>query len=106
VPAWEAGTLLDCVEQHEAKKCAKARHGLQQVQGLCIVVLGGCADRECEVLEQCIVLGDECQGDLARLVHSRIAKALSPPARLALCFRQACVKLDFQWPTVIIKGTQ
>jgi hypothetical protein len=23
-----------------------------------------------------------------------------------LCFRQACVKLDFQWPTVIIKGTQ
>ena len=22
-----------------------------------------------------------------------------------LCFRQACVKLDFQWPTVIIKRT-
>ena len=37
---WEAGNVVDFVEQHEAKDFANTGHGLEQIEGSGIVLLG------------------------------------------------------------------
>jgi hypothetical protein len=75
---------VNFIAQHEAEKLANAGPSLQQIQGLGIVVLGGFEDRECEVLQQLILIGDERQSDLKGLVHGRIVKALGDPRAVGL----------------------
>jgi hypothetical protein len=58
LPPRAAADAMDFVGQHAAEDLANARHGLQQVQGVGIVLLGGFQDRELAPLEQVIVLGD------------------------------------------------
>jgi len=73
---WEAVKVMDVIEQHEAEDCANARHGLHQVQGVGVVLLGACDDGETQITEQLIIIGDQGQVDLDILVHSGIVKAL------------------------------
>ena len=42
---------MDFIEQHEAEHLADAGYGLQQIQGVGIVLLGGFQEREFEVFE-------------------------------------------------------
>ena len=51
-------------------------YGLEQIEGLSIVVLGGFQAVEFEVFEQFIVIGDECQIDCESLLHRRLVEAL------------------------------
>jgi hypothetical protein len=57
--AWETVDLVNFVEQHEAEDFANARDGVSQVEGIGSVVLGGFEDREFEVLEPFIIMGDK-----------------------------------------------
>jgi hypothetical protein len=75
--AWEAGDTVDCIEQHAAENRAKAGHGVPQRQGLGIVVLGRLQEKEFEVFQPPILIGDEGQIDRNSLWHSAIITALS-----------------------------
>jgi hypothetical protein len=41
---------MDFIEQHEAENLANTGYGLQQIQGVGIVMLGGFEERELQVL--------------------------------------------------------
>ena len=62
---------MDCVEQHEAEDFANTGHGLEQREGMGIVLLGGLQDRELQVPEQRILIGDQGQVDREVLGHGR-----------------------------------
>jgi len=49
--AWKAVDIVDFVEQHKAETLADARYGLEQLERMGIVLLGGVEDIEFEVLE-------------------------------------------------------
>lgn len=70
---------MDFIEQYEAENLADTGDCVQQVESRGIVVLGGCEDRECEVPEQLVVIGDEGEGDRDGLLDGRSVKALSDP---------------------------
>ena len=82
--AGETFDLVDVVEQHEAEDLANARHGLQQGQGMSVMVFGRLDEREFSVAQQLIVLRDQCQVDLDGLVGSRVGKALGDPLTVGL----------------------
>ncbi len=75
----EAVDRMDCVKQHEAEALANAGHRLPQIQGMSVMVLGGCDDGECDLATQRIVGGDEREINFDALVHRRIGKALGDP---------------------------
>jgi hypothetical protein len=77
--AGKAVDVMDFIEQHEAEDVANARDGLQQVEGIGIMLLGGFEDREFEVLEQGILIGDQVQIDRDGFLHGRRIKALGDP---------------------------
>ena len=81
---WEARNIMDFIEQHEAEDLADARHRLQQIQGVGVMVLGGFDDAEFDVTQQRIVVGDEGEIDFNAFLHRWICKALGNASRLAL----------------------
>ena len=70
---------MDVIEQHEAQDVSNTRYGLQQVEGVGIVLLGRFEEIEFEVFEQLILVGDQSQIDLDGLLHGGIVKALGHP---------------------------
>jgi hypothetical protein len=70
---------MDCVEQHEAEHLADAGHGLQQLQGVGVMVPGGCDDGACDVAQPLVVGGDERQINGHTLVDGWSGTALGPP---------------------------
>gem|GEM_PF-6889005 len=54
---------MDGVEQHEAEERADTGHGVEQLQGLSLVVLGGGQDGEGPSLAPLVLIGQERQGD-------------------------------------------
>ena len=72
----EAVALMDVVEQHAAKALANAGHGLQQIPGMGVMVLGGFAAGECDVAKQGIVIGEERAIHCDALGHRRLGNAL------------------------------
>jgi hypothetical protein len=80
----EAVDSMACVKQHEAEDCADAGHGLPQIQGLGVMVPGGCDDGAFDVTKECIVGGDERQIDCDTLVHGGVGKALGAPLTVGL----------------------
>jgi hypothetical protein len=76
LPPGKAADVMDGIEQHKAEDVAKAGHGVHQVEGLGVRWLGRGAAREFQVLEPCIVRGDEREGDRDGLLHGRLVKAL------------------------------
>ena len=70
----EAVDLVDVVEQHEAENRADTGHGLQQIPGVGVMVVGGCDDGECHVAKPLGIGGDERQIDW-NFLHRWIGKA-------------------------------
>jgi hypothetical protein len=66
---------MDFVEQYEAEDFSNTRDGLQQVQGVGLVFLGGLDDGEFQITEELIIRGDEGSVALDVLLHSSIVKA-------------------------------
>jgi len=58
---------VDCVEQPEAEERADTGHGVEQLQGLSLVVLGGWQDGEGPSLAPLVLIGHERQGDCQSL---------------------------------------
>jgi hypothetical protein len=52
---WEAGNVVDFVEQHEAEELADPGHGLQQIEGVGLMAFGGLDDREFYAAQQLVV---------------------------------------------------
>jgi len=77
--AGKAAEVVNVREQDEAEELADPGAGLSQIQRVGVMVFGRLDDRECDVAQQCIVLGDERQVALDGLVHGRVVKALSAP---------------------------
>jgi hypothetical protein len=75
---------MDCIEPYEAENRANARHGLSQVEGMGIVVLGGVEDIAFQIGEPRIIRGDACQVDRHGLLHGRLIKALGHPFAVGL----------------------
>jgi hypothetical protein len=75
----EPVNIVDFIEQHEAENLADARHGVEQIQGVGIMVLSGFDDGEFDVAQQRIVVRDEHQIDLDTFLHDRIGKARGNP---------------------------
>ena len=71
----EAVDLVDVVEQHEAENRADTGHGLQQIPGVGVMVVGGCDDGECHVAKPLGIGGDERQIDCETFLHRWIGKA-------------------------------
>src|SRR5262245_47172134 len=57
--AWKAADVMDVVEQHEAQDYANTGHGLEQIEGMSIVLFGGFHNRKLSVTKQRVVIGDE-----------------------------------------------
>ena len=81
--AREAVDVVDFIEQHEAEDLAdpgtvwsRDRFGRH--------VLRGFQNREFQVSEQRIIIGNQRQVDFDSLMHGRVGKAFSDPSRLAL----------------------
>ena len=72
----ETVDLMDVVEQHEAEDLANAGHRLQQIPGMCVMVLGRFHDGAFDVAQQRIVGGEERTIDVDALVHRWIGTAL------------------------------
>ena len=66
---------MDFLEQHEAEHGADTGHGLQHIQGVGVMVLGGFDDGEFHVAQQRVIGGDERQSDLETFVHRWIGTA-------------------------------
>ena len=62
--AWKAADVMDCVEPHEAQDFANTGHGLEQIEGMSLVLFGGLHNRKLSVPKQLVVRGDERQVDL------------------------------------------
>ena len=86
----EAVDILDVVEQHEAKNLANAGHGLQQIEGVRVMVFGRVDDGTFDVAKQCVIGGDERQINCDTLVDGWVGTALGPPPRGWLCRRSLC----------------
>jgi hypothetical protein len=82
--AWETVDLMNFVEQHEAEDFPHTGYGLEQIEGLSIVVLGGFPDGELQVLEQFIIIGDERQIAFEVFCTAASGKRSATPARLAV----------------------
>ena len=72
----EAVDIMDFVAQHEAEDLADAGHGLQQIQGVGVVVLGGCDEASSRSREELVIIGDERQVDFDTFLYRGIGKAL------------------------------
>jgi hypothetical protein len=70
---------MDFIEQHAAEDLPDARHRLQQIQGVGVMVLGGCDEAECDVTQQRIVVGDEGEIDCNALWYRWRSEALGNP---------------------------
>jgi len=79
LPAGDTVALMHCVEHHEAEDVPNPGDGLEQREGMSLVGLGGVQDGELQVLEPCIVLGDERQSDCEGFLPRRRMQALGPP---------------------------
>ena len=86
---WEALDSMHVVEQHEAEDRPDAGHRVEQIQGLGVLVLGGCADGAFDVTPQRIVGGDERKIDCNTFLDRWIGTALGDPVTVgfggALC---------------------
>jgi hypothetical protein len=67
---------MDFIEQPKAENLADARDGLQQIQGVGVMVLGRVDDGAFDITKSRIVVGDERQIDFDTLLHRRVGKAL------------------------------
>src|SRR5215510_9652614 len=67
--------LGDFVEPHATENLANTGHGLQQIQGVGIRVLGGCDDGEFHGAQQLGIGGDERSVDCETFLHRWIGKA-------------------------------
>jgi hypothetical protein len=70
---------MDCVEQHEAKHLANAGHGVQQREGVRVMVCGRVDDGTFDVAKQGVLGGEERQINCDTLVDGGIGKALGHP---------------------------
>jgi hypothetical protein len=77
--AWATGALLHGVEHHEAEDCPNTGDGLEPLEGMRLVVLGGLQDGALQVLAQCSVLGEARQSDCDGFLPRRRMHALGPP---------------------------
>jgi hypothetical protein len=80
----EAVDIMDFVAQHEAEDVADAGHGLQQIQGVGVMMFGGVDEGAFDVAKQLIVVGDAHEIHCDALVHRRIGKALGDPVTVGL----------------------
>ena len=80
----KATDIMDFIEQHEAQDFSNTGYGLQQVEGVGIVLLSRFEDIEFEVLEQLILVGDQSQIDFDGLLHGGIVKAFGHPVSVGL----------------------
>jgi hypothetical protein len=70
---------MDVIEQHEAENLADTGRGLQQIQGISVMVFGGLDDGMLQIGKQLVVVGDQRQVDLNAFLHGAIGKALGDP---------------------------
>ena len=77
----EAVEIMDFIEQHEAENLTDTRHGLQQIQGVGVMVLGGFDNGELDVVQQLIVIADECKIDFDTFCTAGSAKRSATPSR-------------------------
>jgi hypothetical protein len=75
---------MDFIKEHEAQDVSHTGYGLHQVKGVGLVLLGGVEEREFEVFEPLILIGDQGQIDLDGLLHGASVKALGPPFPVGL----------------------
>jgi hypothetical protein len=73
------------VEQHETEPLADAWDGLQQIQGVGVMMFGSFDDGQFHVAEQLVVVVNQGKVDCATLLHGRLGKPLSDT--LAVRFR-------------------
>jgi hypothetical protein len=67
---------MEVVAPHAAEPRADARHRVQQLQAVGVMVCGGVDEGEFDVLQQMIVGGDARASTLDTLVHGRLRNAL------------------------------
>jgi hypothetical protein len=67
--------VMDFIKESQAQDFSNTGHRLQPVEGVGIVLLGRVEDREFEVFEQLIIVGDQSQVDLDGLLHGCFLKA-------------------------------
>ena len=75
----KARDIVNFLEEYEAEDLADAGHRLEQIQGMGVMVLGGCDDAEFDVTQQFIIVGDEREIDFDTFLHCRISKTLGDP---------------------------
>jgi hypothetical protein len=84
LPPREAVDLRAFVQQHEAQDRADAGHGLQQIQGMGVLVFGRFEDGEFDIAQQLSVIGDERTSHFEALVHRWSGEALGDPVSVGL----------------------
>src|SRR5882672_212990 len=72
----KAREIVNFIEEYEAEDLADARHRLEQIQGLGVMVLGGFDDGEFDVTQEFIIVGDEREIDFDTFLHRWIGEAL------------------------------
>lgn len=74
--AWEAVHVMDFVAQDEAEDVANAWDGRQEVPCLGIMLFRRFEDKEFEVAEHLIIIGDQSEVDFNGLLNSRVSTPL------------------------------
>jgi hypothetical protein len=77
LPPWEAITVVDVVEPHEAEALADPRHRLQHLQGVGVMVVGGLDARACAVAKELVIRGDQGPVDCDALVYGSLSTTCS-----------------------------
>jgi hypothetical protein len=73
----EAVDVVDFVEQYETENLADAWYGLQQIQGVGVMLFGGFEDGQFHVAEQLVVVVNQGKVDFDTLLHGGLGKPLS-----------------------------
>lgn len=80
----EAGDVMDVVEQHEAEHFAHAGHGLQEGQGMGVMVRGGVEDGAFDGAQHRIRVPDKGAVDFDTFCTAGSAQRAATPSRLAV----------------------
>jgi hypothetical protein len=80
--AGTAADVMHVIQPHEAENLATAGHGLQQVQGMGIMLLGSLDDGEFKIATPLVVIADEGKSDGNIFLYCGVGKACSDPVAI------------------------
>jgi hypothetical protein len=82
--AGQTADVVDCIQQHEAQDFSNAWEGLEQVQGVGIVLFRGLQERDRKVFEARIIRGIRARSTSIVLCTAASSKRSATPVRFAL----------------------